>query len=147
MKKVSIFVSLFFMALSVGVFFVARTFPGTTAGAMGPGFFPMIIAVIVFFLSALLLFDLRKQEATPLGLTSKTIATVFLSLVITAAYVAMIRILGFPLATFLYLIGIMKFFGAKGFVIPLVISTCVTGLIHGVFTVLLFVQMPRGIIF
>ena len=147
MKRISIAITFFFIALSVLIICLSLTYPSKSSGAMGPGFFPMIIAGITLLLCILLLINIRKDEAAPIGLSSKTLSTIFLSLIITIVYVVMISILGFPLATFLYLIGIMKFYGAKGFVVPLVISVCVTGLIHGVFTMFLSVILPQGIIF
>ena len=147
MKKLSITITLFFIGIAVAVFFIASTYPGSSGGAMGPGFFPMIIAGIVFFLCVLLLFSLRKQKDEGPAFFTKTTAVVFLSLVITAVYIAAIAFLGFPLATFLYLFGLMKFFSVKGWIFPLVLSASTTGIIYAVFTMFLSVRLPRGIFF
>ena len=148
MKKISIIITLFFIAVSIGVFCVAWTYPEEFSGAVGPGFFPMIIAGIVFFLSVLLLINIRKQKADEAGaFFTKTNAVVLLSLVITAFYVAVIGVLGFVPATVLYLIGLMKFFKVKSRILPLLVSVCTTGILYGVFTMFLSVQLPRGIFF
>ena len=147
MKKTSIGITIFFIALSIGVFCVAWTYPGESNGAMGPGFFPMIMAGIVFFLCVLLLYNTRKQKDEPSVLFSKANATVFLSLLIIVLYVGTIGLLGFPVATILFLIGLMKFFKIKSWKLPVLISVCTTGVVYCVFTMFLFVQLPRGIIF
>ena len=148
MKKISIVISLFFIAVSIGVFCVAWTYPEEFSGAVGPGFFPMIIAGIVFFLSVLLLVNIRKQKADESGaFFTKANAMVLLSLVITALYVAAIGVLGFLLSTVLYLIGLMKFFRVKSRILPLLVSGLTTGILYCVFTLFLSVQLPRGIFF
>ena len=135
------------MAMAVVVFSMARTFPGASGGAMGPGFFPMIIAGIVFFLCVLLLISGRKEKDEGGVFFTMTNATVFLSVIITVVYVFSLRILGFPLATFLYVFGMMKFLQVKGRIFPFVLSALATGLIYVVFTMFLSVLLPRGIIF
>ena len=147
MKKISLAITFMFMAASAGVFFIAMTYPEGTSGAMGPGFFPMIIAGIVFFLCVLLLNSLRKQKDTNEPIFTKTTATVFMSLIITSVYIAVIAVLGFPLATFLYLFGLMKFFAVKGWISPLIISASTTVIIYVVFTMFLSVLLPRGMLF
>ena len=147
LKRVSIGVTLFFLAMSVGVFAMARTFPGAAGGAMGPGFFPMIIAGIVFFLCILLLISSRKEKDDGGALLTRTNAMVLLSVAITFVYIFAMRILGFPLATFLYIFSMMKFLNVKGRIFPLILSVAVTGVIYAVFTVFLTVLLPRGVIF
>ncbi|MCL2381919.1 MAG: tripartite tricarboxylate transporter TctB family protein [Treponema sp.] len=147
MKRVSIGITLFFMAMAVGVFAMASTFPGAAGGAMGPGFFPMVIAGIVFFLCVLLLFSSWNQKDSSGAFFTKTNSLVFLAVLITAGYVAVIRFLGFPLATFLYLFCMMKFLNVKGKIFPVIISACTTGIIYAVFTMFLSVLLPRGMIF
>jgi hypothetical protein len=133
--------------MSITVFCICLTYPGKTNGAMGPGFFPMIIAGIIFSLCMLLLVSIRKQEHTPVNLFTKTSATIFISLLITIGYVIFMNILGFPLATFIYLVCMMKFYGIKKKYFPFIVSACTTGFVYGVFTMFLSVQMPRGLIF
>ena len=147
MKKISIVVSCGIIVLSILIFCIARTYPGVSNGAPGPGFFPMILSAIMFFLAVLLLVTIRKEKSEPLQLFTKTNATVFLTLLITVAYVTAMRIVGFPLATLFYLFGLMLFFRVKSWPILICVPVFTTGLIYGVFTHFLAVQFPQGMLF
>jgi putative tricarboxylic transport membrane protein len=147
MKKITVVTAFLFIALSIGVFCVAWTYPGESNGAPGPGFFPMILSGIVFLLSVLLLINIRKENAAPIGLFARKNALVLLALLITVVYIVMIMILGFPFSTVLYLFGLMKFFKVNGRIFPALISVCTAGILYGVFTTFLSVQLPRGIFF
>ncbi len=103
----AIFVSYFFAARGIGKKAIARA-------AFGPDFYPMLIAVIVVALCALLfffdLYALVKKRGTsgPVSETSrsgekKQTKTVLVTLLFIVAYIALLDILGFILTTFLYL--------------------------------------------
>jgi putative tricarboxylic transport membrane protein len=148
MKKISLFITVFFMAVSIIFFVVGIGYPAGTGGSTtGPGFFPMILAGIVFFLCILLLINNRKEKDDSGVFFTKANAPVFLSLLITIFYVVGIAILGFPLATVLYLAGLMKFFKVKNWIFVGVVSLCTSGILYGIFTMFLSVQLPRGMIF
>ncbi len=135
------------MALAIGIFCVAWTYPGKSNGTPGPGFFPMILSVIVFFLAALLLLGVRKESGEAVHFFSKKNAAVFLTLVITVAYVFLMRVAGFPVATLLYLFGLMVFFQVKSWKMLVCVPVLTTGILYGVFTHFLSVQFPQGILF
>jgi len=124
----------------------ARTFPGPSGGALGPGFFPMVLSGLMILFSVLLLFSLRKEKSEPIHLFAQKNAVVFVSLLATIVYIYMITILGFLLATGIYLFGLM-FYYKVGLIKNVMISVLVTAAIHGVFTQFLMVQLPRGILF
>ncbi|MDR1316578.1 MAG: tripartite tricarboxylate transporter TctB family protein [Spirochaetales bacterium] len=147
MKKISLFVTLFFMAWSIVFFFIARRYPPGVAGTTGPGFFPMILSGIIFLLAVLLLLNIRKESGETVHLFSKKNTTVFLSLLITVLYVVLISVVGFPIATLLYLFGLMMFFRIKSWKILIGVPVLTTAILYGVFTRFLFVQFPRGILF
>jgi putative tricarboxylic transport membrane protein len=147
MKKISLFITLFFMALSILFFFIARRYPPGAGGTTGPGFFPMILSGIVFLLAVLLLLKIRKESGEPVHLFSKKNATVFLSLLITVLYVVLMSVVGFPIATLLYLFGLMMFFQVKSWKILIGVPFLTTAILYGVFTRFLSVQFPRGILF
>ena len=147
MKKVSLGITIFFIVVSIAAFSIAWTYPGASNGAMGPGFFPMIMAGIIFFICILLLINILKQKDSGGAFFTKTNVTIFLSVVIIAVYIVSIGILGFLLSTFLYLFGFMKFLKSKKWILPLLVAGCTTGVLYGVFTKFLLVQLPRGILF
>ena len=148
MKKISIGITIFFIALSAGVILIARTYPPGVSGAMGPGFFPMILAGIIIFISIFLLkntIEQKDKDQTPSSL--KINVTVLLSLVILVFYIFVIGVIGFPIATLLFLFGLLKFFKVNGYIFPVAVSACTTVILYCVFTMFLSVQLPRGIFF
>ncbi|MCC8189222.1 MAG: tripartite tricarboxylate transporter TctB family protein [Planctomycetes bacterium] len=147
MKKIATIISVAFMALAIGIFCIARTYPGQSNGAPGPGFFPMILSVIVFLLAAILLVSLRKERGDPVQVFTKKNATVFLTLVITVAYVVLIRLVGFPPATVLFLLGLMVFFQVKSWKVLVGVPVLATWILYSVFTQFLSVQFPKGMLF
>ena len=60
MKKIANVIACVFTAVSLYAFFTARTFPPGSNGALGPGFFPQVLAVLVIFLSVLELVGSRN---------------------------------------------------------------------------------------
>jgi uncharacterized membrane protein len=147
MKKISLFITFFFMAVSTAFFFIALRYPPGVSGTTGPGFFPMILSGIVFLLAVLLFLNIRKESGEPVHLFSKKNATVFLGLFITVLYVVLMSIVGFPIATLVYLFGLMMFFQVKSWKILIAVPVLTTAILYGVFTRLLSVQFPRGILF
>ena len=74
MKKIANVIACVFTAVSLYAFFTARTFPPGSNGALGPGFFPQVLAVLVIFLSVLELVGSRNavipenQRGKPQGM-------------------------------------------------------------------------------
>jgi hypothetical protein len=147
MKTSVIFISSIFIALAALIFSVALTYPGSSNGALGPGFFPMLLSGIVVLLAVLLIINTLKEKVPAPQSSSKINKTVLGGIGITVFYVIMINIIGFVPSTLAYLLGLMKFFQVKSWPVPVCISVLATGILYGVFTRFLSVQLPRGILF
>lgn len=135
------------MAVAIGIFCTAWTYPGKSSGAPGPGFFPMILSGIVFLLAVLLLVSMRNESDEKVQFFAKKNIPVFLTLLITIAYVILMAITGFPIATLLYLFGLMAFLKVKSWKILVGLPVLITWILYSVFTQFLSVQFPQGILF
>ncbi len=129
------------------MFCIAWTYPGKSNGAAGPGFFPMILSAIVILLATILLVTTRKESGEPIQLFTRKNAPVFLCLAITVAYVFLLPVTGFPVATLLFLFGLMAFFRVKSWILLICVPVLTTAILYGVFTRFLSVQFPPGILF
>ena len=150
MKKTSNFISIAFILLCIYVFFTARTFPTGTHGALGPGFFPMVLAVLGIFLSILQIVTSRKEsdeEQAGLKLFSKENARIWIALGTTILYFIIMQYVGFLISTPIYLFALLTLFKVKSWPIRILVPLVTTGVLHVVFTMLLYVQLPSGKLF
>src|SRR5688572_21381679 len=84
------------MAISVGMFIQARGFPATHMGAASPGFFPQVVAVLLFVLSLLGLFELRADPPSAVTFPPR----VLLGMASTVAYIGLMHLVGYYPSTF-----------------------------------------------
>ena len=102
MKKIANVIALIFIAVSVYAFIEAGTFPPGSNGALGPGFFPRVLAVLVIFLSVLELLNSRKQSAEgdqEVTLFKKDNIRVWITVAAVIAYVWTLKYGGFIIMT------------------------------------------------
>ena len=62
MKKIANTIAVVFILISVFMFIEAGSFPPGSNGALGPGFFPRVLSVLVVFLSVLELVNSRNAQ-------------------------------------------------------------------------------------
>lgn len=150
MKKTSNVISIVFILICAYVFFAASAFPEGSNGALGPGFFPMVLSVIGIFLSILQIFisqQDKSEEQIGLTLFSKENSNIWISLGITIIYFILMNFIGFVICTPIYLLGLLTLFKVKSLWIRTLVPTITTGSIYVVFTMLLYVQLPSGNLF
>ena len=145
MKKMNFAVALFFIALSCYVLFSAQSFPGKIDNVPGPGYFPTILSVILILLSLLLIASSGKVDNAPLGIFSRENSIVFIAGGVTLAYLGLIYIFGFLIATPLYLIAILRFFRMRNWQSVVLTSVLTTAASYAIFTTVLEVQLPSGL--
>jgi len=144
---------LFFMGLAVVYFFLTSTLPDSPVGGLGPRFVPNIIAAITFGVALLLtITSIQGAMRTQAESTKKEqleYRRVFLSMFVFCSYVYSFGPLGFPIATFIYLIAQMVVMAPKEKVnIPFfsAISLVTTSLVYYLFRYQLDVLLPQGIL-
>ena len=147
MKKMNVGLAALFIAVSLYVLFAVQSFPKAVDGVPGPGFFPAVLSVVILFLSFLLLLSSRKVSTASLNVFCKENSRVFIAGGLTAGYIALIYIGGFLIATPLYLISIMRFFGMKSWLSAVMAAVLTTAATFVVFGTVLAVQLPGGMFF
>ncbi len=145
MKKMNFVVALFFIALSCYVLFSAQSFPGKIDNVPGPGYFPTILSIILILLSVLLIASSGKVDNAPLGIFSKKNSIVFIAGGVTLAYLGLIYVFGFLMATPLYLIAILRFFRMRNWRSVVLTAGITTAASYAIFTTVLEVQLPSGL--
>lgn len=135
------------IALGLYVILTARTFPEGTGGVLGPGFFPILLGILLIGLSALQLFNTRKEKAVATAFLTESTKRVLFACLIIIGYMAGIAILGFLISTPLFLFGIMGFFSVRKWSTLLISSIATTTVLYFVFLKFLSVSLPAGILF
>ena len=86
--------------------------------------------------------DKEKYDLT-FGLTKERIGVI----IATVMYGVLVPVIGFFVTTFLYLMGLSYYLGAKNRLIVLIYATVLTGLIYAIFRVWLHVRTPTDLFF
>ncbi|PID55842.1 hypothetical protein CSB45_14120 [candidate division KSB3 bacterium] len=141
-----------FIIMGIGITAKAQTFPAVAGQPYGSSFFPTIIGVamivcgLMLCVSAVLQRDPRPILRIPAWLQSRRSAiNVLLVLAGLVVFIAVADTLGFCATAFILLAGLQMRLGAK--VLPaLIIALAATALFYLVFTMLLRVPLPYGII-
>lgn len=149
MKKIANVIACVFIAVSIYAFVAAGAFPPGSNGALGPGFFPRVLAVLVIFLSVLELIGSRKaeipEEQIEVTLFKKENVRVWIAIAGVILYIWCLKIIGFRLMTPIYLFAMLLYFKVKNKAVLIGVPFGITILLHYVFTVLLHVQLPHGL--
>ncbi len=148
MKKVSTVICVVMMSISLMVFLIARSFPSDQYGGVpGPGFFPIILSVIVFVLGIVLLISQLHEPDTPVRFICKENFLVFFTMLIFVFYLVLMGLVGFSIATPLFLISIFWLFGVRKWWVNIVASLMTTAITYLVFSRILAVILPTGVLF
>lgn len=147
MSRKDIYSALLFLALAVAIGLQAGFYPKGNLKHVGPGLFPLILAILLGCLSlTLFLVSLshRKERGKPIWPRHKTaIGVVLLALF---AYGFLLQILGFSLTTFFFSLALLKYGYPREWLLPFggALATTVTTLL--LFKVWLGTPFPTGII-
>jgi len=154
-SKVDFFTGLGIMAVSVAVYSIAGKMPNAKIG-IGPGEYPTVIAVVLFFLGiALSLQNIpwkgkagkAAKDSSGKAISFQMIKRPFLMAIVVFAYIRGMFYLGFLLLTPFFLFFAIWFFGYRRYLRAAVISLVTTGIIYVVFYYGFQVLLPRFILF
>jgi len=151
MKRGNIVFAIFCMILSIVVIVITAGYPKAAAygtGVPGPGLWPMIVAIILFAVSAKLLFKSFKNQIanTEVVFLSPGTKRVYISMLILILYVAILETVGFLLSSLILLFGFIQWFAKLKLWQTATISIVTTLIIYCVFRFLLNVPVDFGII-
>jgi hypothetical protein len=107
---------------------------------VGPGFFPTAVGILGAVLALLFLFQPKKKEETVFELDLVALAPIGMLLF----YVASLPIVGFTVATPVFLAVTFKFLGCPGWLRPAVYAVIVTAVAIFLFHYLLEVRLPTS---
>lgn len=109
------------------------------------GFAPVIFSSgLILFSLINLAIELRKENRVPDKLKDVNWVKFFLYIAICAAYVFLVKKIGFILDTFLCLLAMLKMTGQKGIVKPLLIAGIFSGILWALFTYAMNVPLPQA---
>lgn len=113
----------------------------------GPGFFPFVLGLTLAILSiiAFLFPDAQKKAAAFWNDWQKGrgVIAIFGGLIV---YLALVRVLGFYIDTFLLMAFLLKMCGEEGFKRPLLVALITVGVTYLLFHKLLFIPFPAGLL-
>jgi len=148
-KSVDIGVGIFLCLFSLAVFFYADQYAGRGVNSYGPDFFPKALSIMMF-ISALILI-IRAIAGISLTTLEDTDRQGFLrasgTLALGVIYIGLMKLIGFYIATALFLYAVMAFLGQKGQITRILVSVIVASLIFGIFHLFLKIPLPEGLIF
>jgi len=145
------------LALASGMLVLTRGLPQSPLVPIGPDFYPRIVLIIMAVLSAMLVvFDLwrqRSQAAPPTAALAvapekRNYRLVGITFAVFAGYVTLLPLLGYRVATFIFMAALQVVFeaprGARRWIVVLVSALATAAVTYVVFEHYLSVLLPRG---
>jgi len=148
-SKFKIFSGILLILFSATVIAISATFPQAVSGGRwipGPGFFPILLAVVITVCSAFLVKDglsgrkKDKESSISWGWGTLNVPIIIFSL---AAYAALMQWLGYVLSTLVFSILLMVRMKA-GWLKSSIVSACVVLFIFIIFSKVFKIQLPIG---
>ena len=119
------------------------------ADVLGAGGFPIIIGIIALIGLAMITIhtikEKRKVDIPMLNLRSIDGRMVFINVLVLAAYVGLLDVIGFVLATLIYLLVAPLSMGYRKPVVLALFSSVTTAIMTVVFGIVFYVPLPRGV--
>ena len=145
------------LALSIGMLVLSRGMPQSSFVPMGPEFYPRIVLVIMAVLSVLLVAsDLRPQRTHAAAADAgaqpvremRNYRLVALTFAVFAGYVVLLPLLGYRLATFLFMVALQVAIdpprGMRRWFVVTISAFASSAVTYIVFDHYLSVLLPRG---
>ncbi len=153
MRKANIISALIGMIVSGAAFGYTFTFKKFKNVAVGPEFFPRILAMLLFACCLILFVQnliplLRNagdgKKAPTLSLRDKNMQKALLGLLIIVAFAILWNFLGFLIVTPLAVFAMILLLGKKSYLMNAIVAAGITILIFFAFKFLLGITMPLG---
>jgi putative tricarboxylic transport membrane protein len=146
MKRYDIYCALFWILLAIFEICLSLKLNLGTLKYPGPGFFPVIIGVVLLFLSSLLMIMAARGKKTPhYDKFPPLPGRVWLICALMFAYSFLLEIFGYIVSTALLLFYLFKYPASKKWGEAILMSAIVVILTYYFFGVLLDAQFPKGI--
>lgn len=147
MKKANLIGALFVATVALAFSISAARMTIVERGIPGPGFIPLAVGILTLILSLVLAGQSMRMapDRAPFlkrGGGLKSILKITVSLV---AYVGCIHLVGYPVATLLFLFALLRWVGEYGYRFSLAVSIGVAVVLYGIFQCALGMIFPAGI--
>lgn len=132
------------LALATGLALATFGFPPSAQDSdPGTGALPRLVAGALGVLGILLLLRPEPASVAPAPGTRRRMTAI---VVLTVVYVLVVETVGFPVTTFLFLVGAIRIMGVRRVPPLLLVPLLVTGVLYYLFAQLLAVYLPAGIL-
>jgi len=136
------------VALGLGVAAVAlweaSSLPVGTVRSPGQGFFPLCLGVLLVLLSLVLLLQIFRAPAAARSTGPTRIGQVIGVIAALAVYTAVLETLGYPIATFLLVLYMVRVTHPQRWLVALAVALLASGGSYLLFAVWLRVPLPPG---
>ena len=148
MKKYGLITSAVVACVAGVFYYLALQFPVSELDDLGPAFWPKILCVTLIGLAALLAVEsivkYGKEDVAVQFLSTAWQRTTWKAVGILAAFVVLIKLLGFYPAAVLFLPAMLWLFGERNKKVILLMDIGIIIAVYIVFSVLLRVQLPTS---
>jgi len=146
MKKYDLYGGLFWLLIGLFVSGMGMKFGLGTFSYPGPGFFPLLVGLILSFLSLGILILAMKERTLDAHFTEwpDFARNVFITLAVLFAYSFSLEYLGYIIGSSLLMIYLFKVPGAQRWWFSTLVTLVTIALTYYFFGVLLQAQFPRG---
>lgn len=147
-KRIEVMIGLILIAFSVLVLSMALQFPEGQQHDVGARFFPTFYAYLLIFLSLLLIFnnlkDIKEKGNEQVKAEWKKAV---IGMICTVLFFLLMVFAGFLIATPIFLAGMMWIYDYRRPFRVILFTVLLTTFIYVVFSILLKVSLPSGILF
>lgn len=150
MKKGNFVTAGIFALFAVFIIINSLTFPASRDGIPGPGFFPIVIAVLMLLAAvSLTVTSLRMKDGEDmvLKLFTDDNKRVYICMGLLVLYLAVMSQVGFCVSSFALLLGLIRWFGRYKLLFCAIFSAAVVVPLYLVFSFVLHVPLNFGLLF
>jgi len=148
MRNYNLFSGIFLTALSLGACVKAYRLGMGSGASPGPGFIPFAIAALLGLMSLYLclcgVIQIVKGYREKKAFKEIGWGKALLVLILLAGYGAFLNVLGFPFATFIFMMSLLWMVGRQKLALSLTVSLLTAACAYLLFIVLFDLPLPRG---
>jgi putative tricarboxylic transport membrane protein len=146
-KRIDIFVGIALCVLSLAIYLYAGQYAGRGVNTYGPNFFPQALSILMFCCALALIFQaVRGNALAGLEKINKAgFVNAAVTLVMAILYVLIMQIVGFFVATVIFLFAVMMYLRQKNILVRAITSITVAAAVWGIFHFFLKIPLPEGI--
>lgn len=139
--------SLALCIISAFIFYSATQFDLSFIGdsGLGPEFFPKVIAVVLFVLSAVLFYGSVKNKEKK-SIYNENMRYTFTVMFVFAVYIFLIKVLGYLSSTIIFAFVVITILKSKSMILKIIFSVIFPTALYLLFTYAFKVSLPVGLL-